>query len=96
MPPTALTETEIERLARRRAGAKMGWYIHAAVYVAVNLMLIALSLYQGRSWFIFPLLSWGLGLALHGGGVWLAGPGCGLRQRLIERERAALAGRAER
>ena len=26
-----------ERLARRRAGAKMGWYIHAAVYLAVNL-----------------------------------------------------------
>ena len=33
----------LDRLARRRAKAKLGWFAHAAVYVAVNLVLIAVS-----------------------------------------------------
>ena len=30
---------DLERLARKRAGAKLGWYLHACVYVLVNLFL---------------------------------------------------------
>ena len=56
----------IEQLARRRAKAKLGWFIHAAVYAAVNLGLIAVSVASGKHWAIFPLLGWGLGLAIHG------------------------------
>ena len=35
----------LEATARRRAGARMGWYVHAMVYLAVNavLMLIAIA-----------------------------------------------------
>ena len=33
----------LERLARKRAGAKLGWYAHACVYVLVNLFLAFLS-----------------------------------------------------
>ena len=29
--PTPLTPQQIDRLARRRAGAKMGWLLHALV-----------------------------------------------------------------
>ena len=43
------TRSDVERLARRRAGAKMGWYIHAFVYVLVNLGLVALSAAHGRN-----------------------------------------------
>ena len=53
------TDARIERLARKRAGAKMGWYIHATVYVAINLMLIMLAASSGRDWAVFPALgSW--------------------------------------
>ncbi len=31
--PTPTQEQDLERIARRRAGAKLGWYIHATVYV---------------------------------------------------------------
>ena len=86
-------DDRIERLARRRAGAKMGWYMHAAVYLLVNLGLAALALSSGRDWHAYPLLGWGLGLAIHGAAVWLIGPGAALRERLVERERAALARR---
>ena len=87
-PP--LSNPQLERLAQRRASAKMGWFSHAAVYVAVNLGLALASLLSGRSWMSGPLLGWGLGLALHGLAVWLSGPKDALRQRMLEHERAAL------
>ena len=83
---------DIDRLARRRAKAKLGWYIHAAVYLAVNLVLVAISVATGRAWAIYPLLGWGLGLALHGLATWAFAPGNRMLERLIERERAALSG----
>jgi hypothetical protein len=87
-----LSPEEIERLARRRAGAKLGWYIHAVVYVVVNLGLLALSEYGmgGRRWTIFPVLGWGLGLLLHGISVFVLGSGSGLRERMVRRERERL------
>jgi len=81
----------IEQLARRRAKAKLGWFIHAAVYAAVNLGLIAVSVASGKHWAIFPLLGWGLGLAFHGAAVWLLQPGGDLLEHLVERERSKLA-----
>lgn len=81
----------IEHLARRRAKAKLGWFIHAAVYAAVNLGLIAVSVASGKHWAIFPLLGWGLGLAIHGIAVWLLQPGGDLLEHLVERERVKLA-----
>jgi hypothetical protein len=81
-------DLEIERLARKRASAKMGWYIHAFVYIAVNLMLVVLSTMSGRHWAIFPALGWGVGLAIHGAVVFLVAGG--LHERLVERERLAL------
>ena len=83
---------DIERLARKRAGAKLGWYIHATVYVVVNLFLFAMSEYGmgHRHWSIYPLLGWGLGLVLHGVAVFVLGSGSTLRERMIENERARI------
>ena len=90
--PQHLSDEEIDRLARRRAGAKMGWYVHACVYVLVNLFLLAISEYGfgQRRWTVFPVLGWGLGLALHGISVFVLGAGSGLRERLVEKERERL------
>lgn len=87
---TATRHNDIERLARRRAGAKMGWYIHALVYVAVNLLLAMLSAMGGRHWAIYPALGWGLGLAIHGVVVFLVTGGGGLFDRLVNSERNRL------
>ncbi|APE48269.1 hypothetical protein BO996_10590 [Delftia sp. HK171] len=95
-PSARHDDDALERMARRRAGAKMGWMIHASVYVLVNLGLAALSLSQGRHWAIFPALGWGLGLAIHGAVVWLALPGNGWHGRMVERERQALQSRQDR
>jgi hypothetical protein len=83
------SEERIERIARRRAGAKMGWYIHASVYVIVNLLLMAIALSNGQAWFIYPALGWGVGLAAHGIAVFMLS-GSGLQESLVERERRKL------
>ena len=93
-----LTPEEIEHLAQKRAGAKLGWFVHAAVYIAVNLVLFAISA-QGfghRNWSIFPVLGWGVGLLLHGVSVWLLGTGSTVRETLVRRERERLRRSAER
>jgi hypothetical protein len=78
-----LTPEDIDALARKRAGAKMGWYIHATIYVLVNLywyMTMNVSSFK-------PLLGWGLGLALHGVSVFMLGKGSSMRERMVQRER---------
>lgn len=89
MPPT-LSPEEIERLAQRRAARKMGWYLHALVFVVVNTGLALLSGFTGRRWAIYPLFGWGLGLLVHGIVVFVAPVGGGLRERLVQRERERL------
>ena len=95
---TPLSTEEIDKLARKRAGAKLGWYIHATVYVLVNLFLFAASRYGfgTRNWSVAPLLGWGLGLALHGLSVWFLGAGGGLRERMVQRERDQIKQQQER
>jgi hypothetical protein len=80
----------LERLARRRAGAKMGWYIHATVYVLVNLFLVILASSRGQDWAMYPLLGWGLGLLIHGAVVFFVAPGGNVYDRLLDRERKSL------
>jgi hypothetical protein len=84
-----LSPEEIERIANRRAGAKLGWYMHAVVYLLVNAFIFAISRYGfgSRPWSVYPLLGWGLGLALHWVSVFILASGSGLRRRLVENER---------
>jgi 2TM domain len=91
---TPLTPEEIDRLARKRAGAKLGWYTHATVYVLVNLFLFLMAAngeaFGRRPWSVYPALGWGLGLALHGIAVFMLGTGGGLRERMVQKERDRL------
>jgi hypothetical protein len=77
---------DLQRIARRRAGAKLGLYIHAAVYVAVNTFLAVVQLQTTPQvhWNLWPLAGWGLGLAIHAAVVLLAGSG--VRERMEAEE----------
>src|SRR6516162_7296416 len=57
------TPANTQPVARR----KVGLYIHATVYVAVNVLLITINLSTatGHLWFQWPLLGWGIGLLAH-------------------------------
>jgi hypothetical protein len=87
--PTPLTPEEIERLAHKRAAAKLGWYFHACVYIVVNGALFLGSYFgiRTRPWNIYPTLGWGVALALHFVSVFVLGKGSSLRRQLVDRER---------
>jgi hypothetical protein len=61
-----LSEKELRKEAKLRAEVKLGFYIHAAVYAGVNVLLFFIWwLRGGFPWFVFPLLGWGVGLLAH-------------------------------
>jgi hypothetical protein len=91
-----LADSQLERTARRRAGAKMGWLVHASTYIAVNIVLATASALSGKHWAIFPALGWGMGLLVHGIIVFMVTGGGGVFDRLIERERNQLRAQQER
>ena len=78
-----MTSEEIETLARKRAGAKFGFYIHVFVFCAVMLGLFALNcLTSPHPWSIAPFLGWGLAVCIHGFVVF----GSGFKDRLVQAE----------
>lgn len=91
MNAATVQDKNLEQLARKRAGAKMGWYIHATVFIVVNLLLAGLSAMSERHWAVFPAFGWGIGLAVHGFVVFLVTGGAGLHERLVQQERERLA-----
>lgn len=81
------TRNSIEARARRRVGIKMGFYIHALVFVLVNLGLYAFNTAMGgMRWSHFPLWGWGVGLAIHGIVTFISLQGDGVRSRMLARE----------
>lgn len=81
---------ELERLARRRAKAKLGFYTHALIYAVVITGLSLLAFSQGKAWSLWPAAGWGFGLLMHGLRVFGTLPGRALRERMVEREREQL------
>lgn len=59
---------EAYQRATKRVEAKIGFYIHLAVYVGVNILLIVINLVTAprHLWFIWPLIGWGIGIFFHG------------------------------
>ncbi|MDR2238870.1 MAG: 2TM domain-containing protein [Zoogloeaceae bacterium] len=59
--------------ARRQVRRLRGFYIHLAVYLAVNAVLFALHLFAGRPWATGALLGWGIGVLVHGASALFGG-----------------------
>lgn len=74
----AAERARIERLARKRAGAKMGWYVHALVFVCVNAGLALISVGSGRpgSSFRWPAGAWAWRFTAWWSGWSAAAPAC--------------------
>ena len=76
------------RDARRHVERKLGFGIHFAVYVLVNLGLVMINFLVSphKVGAVWPLFGWGIGLLFHGLGVFLHAPGAAWKERLIEHE----------
>ena len=73
---------------RRRAQAKIAFYIHAAAFVGVNAFLLALDLLTspGDIWFYWALLGWGVGFVAHAFSVYVKDVGDSWFRKIEQRE----------
>ena len=71
------------RRARMIAEARYGFRWHLAIYIIVNLGLVAIWYYTGAGfpWPLFPILFWGLGVLGPTGARTTPPEGAGLRGR---------------
>ncbi len=69
-----MNDDERYRRAKARIEQLVGFYSHAGAYVLVNGMLFIINMLTSPSdlWFFWPLLGWGIGLASHALGVFVA------------------------
>jgi hypothetical protein len=102
---TAEKEKRIAKHERRKdrlsAGNRYAFGVHSTVFVAVNVLLIAIwftvwQLADGTSfpWFVFVLLGWGIGLAAHWAATRGSSPKTSARGSSSELEKLAALHRA--
>lgn len=61
-----MNEEERYKRAKERVEALKGFYTHLAVYLAVNAGLFLINVVTSSNWwFYWPMLGWGIGLAVH-------------------------------
>ena len=79
---------EAYQRAKKRVEAKVGFYIHLSVYIAVNILLIIINLSSSTKdlWFQWPLIGWGIGVLFHGLGVFVFSGKPVITERMIEKE----------
>lgn len=62
-----MNNQETNQKAEVRSGKKNEFYVHLAIYLVVNCVMVILNLTvtKGFPWAIFPLIGWGIGLFFH-------------------------------
>jgi hypothetical protein len=94
-----MTDLEEYQKAKDRVQEVKGFYAHATMYGLANAALVILNLAtlkknDGGIWFIWPLIGWGIGLAVHAISVFGIGSFLGKAweerqiQHELERQRA--------
>lgn len=72
-PLSAKTDEQRRELAIQRLKSKHDFRVHLVIYVVVNLALVVLWYLTGGGiageagffWPVFPLVGWGIGVAIH-------------------------------
>lgn len=74
--------------AKKRIRAKIGFYIHLAVYLGINTLLVVINLLTSSQylWFKWPLIGWGIGVLFHALGVFVFSRGSAINEQMIQKE----------
>ena len=77
-------------VAKMRVEEIKAFYVHAGIYIAVNIVLVAINLYDDDDvwWSLLAILGWGIGLAIHAMSVF--GPISALMMKWEQRKIAQL------
>lgn len=67
MEGITLTDYERAEAEIRAKEGRISFYVHAAIYVLVNILLLVINLVFVPQflWFFLPLIGWGIGLTMH-------------------------------
>jgi hypothetical protein len=87
--PTKPTEEEIRQAAQKRVDDKKAFYSHLAVYLLFNIAFVIIWVVTslgGYIWFIWPLLGWGVAVALHAMYVFIFHRDSNWEKNSVERE----------
>jgi len=74
--------------AKHRVAAKLGFYVHLSIYIAVSILLVIVNLSASPEylWVRWPILGWGTGLLFHALGVFVFSGRSMITERMIEKE----------
>ncbi len=74
--------------ARKKVEAKVGFYIHLGVYLAVCVMLVIINASASPDyvWVIWPVMGWGIGLLFHALMVFVFYGRSPVTEQMIEKE----------
>lgn len=74
--------------AKKRVEAKMGFYTHLTVYVAVIVFLAIINFVTSAStiWFHWPMLGWGIAIVIHAAFVFVFPGRLAVTEEMIKKE----------
>ncbi len=74
--------------AEKRVKARLGFFFHLTVYIAVNTFLCIQNISSPTAyfWAKWPLMGWGIGLFFHGLSVFMLCGKSELVRRMVEKE----------
>jgi len=83
-----MNNQEAYQRAKKRVTAKVRFYRHLTIYIAVSILLIIINVSTSTEylWFIWPLMGWGLAVLLHALRVFAFSGESGVTERMIEKE----------
>ena len=83
-----MERNEAYQEAKKRVEAKLGFYTHLSIYVAVILLLVFINLVtsSGIIWFQWPMLGWGISVAIHALAVFIFPNRLAVTEKMIEKE----------
>ena len=83
-----MNQEEIHQVARKRVEAKLHFYKHLSVYIAVIFLLFVINYRTSPDyyWFLWPLLGWGIAVVIHAMKVFGNQEGSRMKEEMIESE----------
>ncbi|MFG5381867.1 2TM domain-containing protein [Yoonia sp. R2-816] len=83
-----MEQSEAYQSAKKRVEAKMSFYTHLMVYIAIILLLVVINLLSspGTIWFHWPMMGWGIAVVLHGFAIFVFPGRFAVTEKMIETE----------
>jgi len=88
-PTPLVSDEELMQQARKRVALKRWFKVHLLTYVVVNVFLVFIFFITTRGWPAYfwpmwPMMGWGLGVAIHGAVVYFGILGFGNNDQVMK------------